>query len=341
MILTRFLPRLRLPVIAVMLIAATFNSARSQYVLEPSSPELRSLVHSLLEGRCGEALEVGQRLVKEDAENAAAWYFLGVVHVQRRDFENASDAFEKAIKIQPDLAAEVRSRFASSLVLRNRLRTAEEAARKALEADPKTTLALYTLGLVALRNRARDEALKNADAVIALKPDFAEAYLLKSEALMIPTAGDRSSNPEEARRNQQLHYREAATALDAYVRLISDPEKARFWSEQLKTLEVYASDESAEIRSLQEVTTKIRLVSKPEPTYTEDARKEGIQGTVILRCVFAVDGTIQHVLILQSLPGGLTEMSMKAARSIKFEPAMIDGRPVSTYLQLEYNFAVY
>jgi hypothetical protein len=35
---------------------------------------------------------------------------------------------------------------------------------------------------------------------------------------------------------------------------------------------------------------------------------------------------------------GLTERAIAAARMIEFVPAIKGGRPVSTYMQLEYNF---
>jgi len=41
------------------------------------------------------------------------------------------------------------------------------------------------------------------------------------------------------------------------------------------------------------------------------------------------------------LPYGLTERAIAAARQIKFTPATKDGRPVSMYIQLEYNFNLY
>ena len=39
--------------------------------------------------------------------------------------------------------------------------------------------------------------------------------------------------------------------------------------------------------SWQDVTTKARVLSKPEPQYTEEARKNQITGTVVLRAVFS------------------------------------------------------
>ena len=40
-------------------------------------------------------------------------------------------------------------------------------------------------------------------------------------------------------------------------------------------------------------------------------------------------------------PDGLTEVAIAAARKIKFVPAMKDGKSVSTFVQLEYNFDLY
>ena len=45
--------------------------------------------------------------------------------------------------------------------------------------------------------------------------------------------------------------------------------------------------------------------------------------------------------LLRGCPFGLTEASVKAARKIKFISATIDGRPVSMFIQLEYNFDLY
>ena len=39
-----------------------------------------------------------------------------------------------------------------------------------------------------------------------------------------------------------------------------------------------------------DVTTKARLLAKPEPQYTEDARKNQVTGTVVLKVVFASNG---------------------------------------------------
>jgi len=89
------------------------------------------------------------------------------------------------------------------------------------------------------------------------------------------------------------------------------------------------------------VTTKARLISKPEPAYTKKARSKQITGTVVLKCIFAADGTVTNIYVFAGLPYGLTEKAIEAARKIKFIPATKDGRNVSMWMQLEYNFNLY
>jgi TonB family protein len=93
--------------------------------------------------------------------------------------------------------------------------------------------------------------------------------------------------------------------------------------------------------SAPEVNERARVLSKPEPQYTEEARRSSITGTVILRVVFSRTGEVTNIRALQSLGGGLTEKAMAAARQIRFVPAKKNGQPVSMYMQLEYNFNLY
>ena len=90
-----------------------------------------------------------------------------------------------------------------------------------------------------------------------------------------------------------------------------------------------------------DVTTKARLISKPEPQYTEDARKNQITGTVVLKVVFASNGNVTNIRTVSGLPYGLTERAIAAAKQIKFVPATKDGHQVSMWMQLEYNFNLY
>jgi protein TonB len=90
-----------------------------------------------------------------------------------------------------------------------------------------------------------------------------------------------------------------------------------------------------------EVTTRARVLSKPEPQYTEEARRSQITGTVILSVVFSRTGQVTNIHAVQPLCCGLTEKAIAAARQIRFVPAAREGQPVSVRMQLEYNFNLY
>jgi len=90
-----------------------------------------------------------------------------------------------------------------------------------------------------------------------------------------------------------------------------------------------------------EVDQRARLLFKPEPQYTEEARRNQVTGTVMLRVIFSSAGAVEEIRAVRTLPFGLTEKAIAAARQIKFAPAIKGGRPVSVHMQLEYNFNLY
>jgi hypothetical protein len=87
-----------------------------------------------------------------------------------------------------------------------------------------------------------------------------------------------------------------------------------------------------------EVTTKVRLISKPEPEFTEEALSNQTRGTVILWAIFSKTGEVTGIRVVAGLPNGITEQCLNAARQIRFVPATKDGQPVSMWMTLEYNF---
>jgi len=90
-----------------------------------------------------------------------------------------------------------------------------------------------------------------------------------------------------------------------------------------------------------EVTRKAVITAKPEPGFTEEARKNNVTGTVRLRAVLSASGSVQGISVVKGLPDGLTEKAIAAAKQIRFTPAQKDGRTVSQYVTLEYNFNIY
>jgi protein TonB len=85
----------------------------------------------------------------------------------------------------------------------------------------------------------------------------------------------------------------------------------------------------------------VAVVTKPEPRYTEEARKKSITGQVVLRAVFSSSGVVTNIHPVTYLPNGLTEQSIEAAKQIRFIPAVKDGRFVSMWIELQYNFNLF
>jgi TonB family protein len=90
-----------------------------------------------------------------------------------------------------------------------------------------------------------------------------------------------------------------------------------------------------------DVTRKAILVTRPEPQYTEEARQNQTSGTVVLRAVFSSSGKVTNIRGVGGLPHGLTNKAIIAAKQMKFLPAVKDGKFVSQYIQIEYNFNLY
>ena len=86
-------------------------------------------------------------------------------------------------------------------------------------------------------------------------------------------------------------------------------------------------------------TKKARILKKPNPSYTDQAMRERESGEVVLKAVFAADGTVKYIRPVKSLRYGLTEQAIKAAKKIKFEPARICDKPVLQFVQIEYYFS--
>ncbi len=83
---------------------------------------------------------------------------------------------------------------------------------------------------------------------------------------------------------------------------------------------------------------KPRILFQEKARYTEQARQNRVQGTVLVSAVFTADGRITSVRVVRGLPDGLNEEAIKAAQKIRFTPAMKNGQPVSTRMSMEFSF---
>jgi TonB family protein len=72
----------------------------------------------------------------------------------------------------------------------------------------------------------------------------------------------------------------------------------------------------------------VEILAKPKPQYTDEARKLGLEGEVLVQVVFPAAGPVQVVRVIKGLGHGLDEAAIHAAEQIRFKPAQQDGKPV-------------
>ncbi len=82
----------------------------------------------------------------------------------------------------------------------------------------------------------------------------------------------------------------------------------------------------------------VSIVSKPNPTYTEEAKKLHVEGEVLVQVVFAASGEVRVVRVLRGLGHGLDESAVQAAQKVHFIPAQRNGQPVDSSATLHIVF---
>lgn len=82
-------------------------------------------------------------------------------------------------------------------------------------------------------------------------------------------------------------------------------------------------------------------IYKPEPPYSEEARKAKYQGTVVLWIVVDAQGNVSDVRVVKPLGLGLDEKAVETVRTWKFKAAMRNNIPVPVRVLVEVSFRLF
>jgi TonB family protein len=82
-------------------------------------------------------------------------------------------------------------------------------------------------------------------------------------------------------------------------------------------------------------------IYKPEPAYSEEARKAKYQGTVVLWIVVDAQGNVTDPKVVRPLGLGLDEKALETVRTWKFKPALRNGTPVPVRVIVEVSFRLF
>lgn len=313
---------------------APAEGAQQQQQARPQSAEAaeverlgRTVAELYRAGRLKEALPVAERAVAlveaaspQDARaTATAYANLGAVLAGMGKFGRARAAYERAL---PLLEREAGADDAAT----NRVR---EYLASALYRDGENARAEQLLTL----------ALASGERTLGADHDSVKGALASLAFFYLATG--------------QAEKRDAA-----YARLLDAAEKSpdNLPEEVKKVLARYAtevalrSDAGAEAKAIYQRIQALwspvsggvlngRAVSKPAPEYPPEAKAARAQGTVVLQITVDEEG---RVIEAKPLSGHrlLQSTSARAAMRARFEPTVVEGKPVKITGTITYNFVI-
>jgi TonB family protein len=87
--------------------------------------------------------------------------------------------------------------------------------------------------------------------------------------------------------------------------------------------------------------TAPRVITQVNPTYTNEALRSRIQGTVVLELIVTRDGRPSAIHVVSSLDSrGLDEQAIAAVTQWRFEPGRLAGTPVDVLVTVMLDFRI-
>lgn len=277
--------------------------------------------------------------------DAAMWNYLGLTYNELGKAKEAAKAFQTAVRLEPASSA-YNANAAYAYSLTRQPKKARAHANEAYRLDPASSLALYLLASFDYQDSRFDRAEERARRAVEINPKLAVAYRLLAEVHMA-NLGERL-RVGTGQKSFQDYLDLAINELENGIGNSTDGASIRMLNEILEPIKAFrlASPGAYEITPDQSNTpranvTNYQIKSKPFAPYTDRARAAGTQGSVRLKVILGKDGKVGPILIIRALPNGLTESAVSAARGIQFDPKIVDGKPVSVIVTLEYGFNIY
>lgn len=269
--------------------------------------------------------------------------YIGLAYISKRDYKKGSNSLEKAVGLEPGNLT-YRSNLAYAYLLNEDLKKARKEAEKVLAGDPNRAVGYFIRGRANLMDGKIGSARTDAFKALAIEPLYAQAHTLKADAIFQNFVAAARKNGRRWKDEVQSLIPAEETLLKCLEQCVKNPDRQiqetrldwiRGFLEaaKRKTVNPEESNENSD--------SNMKIISKPRAPYTDRARQEGITGMVTLLLLFAANGEIPVIIVLEGLGGGLSEEAVKAARQIKFQPRIRDGKPVASVFSIQYGFTIY
>lgn len=201
--------------------------------------------------------------------------------------------------------------------------------------DPKSSEGYLLLGISHRALKQYDEAIAALEKTIQLKSKSALAQFELGQTYLVIKNYDGA-----VKQYRWLENKDKSMAFEFRLSIPADVAKQH----QLPPSPLEQPNTGNEIvQSILPMSASLKpeILHTERARYTEEARINKVQGTVVLSAIYSKHGKLIIVGVVRGLPFGLTARAIEAADMIRFKPAIKDGEPVSVKVNIEFNFTLY
>jgi TonB family protein len=256
-----------------------------------------------------------EKQIQSNPQNPSLYYTLYELHIANDNSKAAKKTIAKLIKKNPD---EAKGYYLMGRIQYKQrdMKAAEKNLRKVFELQNKVTVEEYVLL----------EAKIYEILTVLLRGDKNRAYKMYAEWSNVLT-------------EERVRYFDLDEQDRGILQGIFKSNKIRVESSVPLSETDPAEDLNTEnVVPLDQVDTQPVLKERFDPKYTSAALKKGITGQVIVNLLISETGDVIEVKVIQELPGGLSEETVKAVRQWKYEPAVKDGQKVKVWKRITITF---
>ena len=260
-------------------------------------------------------LDASLALSKNPVDQGLALYRLGVLESRRDHKPEATSYFAKALEVLGNRPQAARVLIKLGVAAINERRYAEAFGRfeKAMSVEPAAAAqALFWMGVVRRsENDATQAELHFRDALARQEPTSPDAATFgQVYAQFLFSQG----------RNQE------ASVVNARVAMTRRETGLRVKPPAASVLKVGGGVSSP------------KIVQRVEPVYSEEASAAKLTGTTVLSVEVHPDGRAHNMQVLRPLGLGLDDRAIEAVSNWRFQPATLNGHPVTVIATIEVNW---
>jgi TonB family protein len=82
-----------------------------------------------------------------------------------------------------------------------------------------------------------------------------------------------------------------------------------------------------------------QIVARIEPNYPDEARRQHIEGEVVLHAIIGVDGSVKELTVISG-PQQLTQSALETVKKWHYRPSSLNGNPLEVDTTITVNFSL-